>query len=440
MHHVLRWLAMLMIRVFYRGIGVTGRERLPSGGPVVVVSNHPNGLIDPLVAQVALKRKLSFLAKSTFWGNPIGRLAMRAFDAIPVYRHVDGADTSRNEDTFRLARELLARGGWLMLFPEGVSHSEPRMRPLKTGAARIALTAEAQSGFRLGIRIAPLGLQYEDKGVFRTRAAAAVGEPIALSAYAQRWAEDERACVEALTRDIDRALGDVVLQADSAELWNGLVSVAAWTSPDGGRDFAKVEERARRLAEAYRRLSAEEPVRAAALVTRIRRYARALRSIGVDPFALGEVPSAGRIGWALLELALLAPFALAGTLLAWIPYRLTGVLASRTKDSDLVGTVKGASSMVLFPLTYALEAALAGALFGGAAAVATLVLAPLLSWAALVFQERVSMRRELLRGWWLRTNRARLVEVLQARRSDIARFVEGELEGDPVRRTGSLPR
>jgi len=42
---------------------------------------------------------------------------------------------------FVAARQLLAKGGTIGICPEGVSHDEPGLRPIKTGAARISLAA-----------------------------------------------------------------------------------------------------------------------------------------------------------------------------------------------------------------------------------------------------------------------------------------------------------
>jgi 1-acyl-sn-glycerol-3-phosphate acyltransferase len=88
---------------------------------------------------------VSFLAKSTLLKMPVIGALARALDTLPVYRQQDaGENTSRNSETFALARRLLARGGGIAIFPEGVSHNEPRLLRLKTGAARIALGAAAR--------------------------------------------------------------------------------------------------------------------------------------------------------------------------------------------------------------------------------------------------------------------------------------------------------
>src|SRR5579863_5696789 len=155
---LIRWLAEALVRLYYPVRLVEGAERIPRDRPVVFVLNHPNGLLDPIVLRVATGRATRFLAKSTLFGNPLGRVAMSAFGSIPVYRAQEAGarapDASRNDEAFARCRAALA------LFPEGTSHSDPQLRPLKTGAARIALSAErevADGGGRLGAVIVPVG-------------------------------------------------------------------------------------------------------------------------------------------------------------------------------------------------------------------------------------------------------------------------------------------
>src|SRR5918996_136549 len=70
-----------------------------------------------------------------------------------------------------------SRGGTIGICPEGVSHNEPRLKPLKTGAARIALGA-ASTGSQLDVKIVPVGLYYTEKTTFRSSALLRFGEPI----------------------------------------------------------------------------------------------------------------------------------------------------------------------------------------------------------------------------------------------------------------------
>src|SRR5688572_13327696 len=98
MYNTLRAACLALIRLYYREIAVSGRP--PANGPVILVANHPNGLLDPLVLCIGVGRPVAFLGKSTLFSNPLARLILRAFAAIPVFRAKE-ADTAQNEDTFR---------------------------------------------------------------------------------------------------------------------------------------------------------------------------------------------------------------------------------------------------------------------------------------------------------------------------------------------------
>jgi 1-acyl-sn-glycerol-3-phosphate acyltransferase len=432
MDRLLRALGLLAVRLFYRTIAVEHAERIPLQGPVIVVANHPNGLLDPVVSRIALRRPLAFLAKSTLFGNPFGRWLMRSFDAIPVYRSRDGEDTSRNERTFELCHALLARAGWLMLFPEGTSHSDPAMHPLKTGAARIALGAERTGAH--GVTILPVGLLYEDKEIFRTQVAASIGLPIPVAQFLPGSPEDERASVLALTAEIQKALDEVVLQAESDELWHGFLAVAAWTSKDAHRDVGARESRAHELAQAWSRLAERDPPASEKVAAAARRFSRTLKSVGVaDPFSIDDpsAPSGREILFSLSSIILLTPMALIGLVLGIVPYRAVALLLAIAKkrhlDTDLTSTLKALAGLVFFLLTYVAEALVAGIVGGASVGGAVFVLAPAAGFLTLRWLERIELRREAFHGWWLRSRRASLVEAIARRRRELCDLVEAGL-------------
>ena len=151
-----RGLFGLVLRIFFRRIEISGLERVPREGPVIFVLNHPNGLIDPGFLLCLAPRRVSFLAKAPLFRMPVIGIFCRAFEAIPVHRRQDeGSDPSHNRETFETARAVLARGGAIAICPEGKSHSDPKLRPLKTGAARIALGAAAALTHRPGGPLLP---------------------------------------------------------------------------------------------------------------------------------------------------------------------------------------------------------------------------------------------------------------------------------------------
>jgi 1-acyl-sn-glycerol-3-phosphate acyltransferase len=98
---------------WFRAVEVTGIERIPRTGPVLLVAEG------------------------------------------------DGAGTRRNLDAFAACFAHLREGGAIGIFPEGEASDEAHLLPIRTGAARIALGAHSRGA--MGLQIVPVGLIYEDR-------------------------------------------------------------------------------------------------------------------------------------------------------------------------------------------------------------------------------------------------------------------------------------
>lgn len=418
---LIRLVLLQTTRLFYREIAVSG-ARLPEG-PLVVVANHPNGLVDPLMVRLALDHPVKGMAKSTLFKNPISKTVMEAFDALPVYRRVDGEDTGKNASMFSACHECLEEGGALMLFPEGTSHDATELLPLKTGAARIALGAEADNDYALGVQILPVGLIYEDKAIFRSRAAVVVGEPLSLTRWHEAHKEDPFEASRALTHEIAESLSSVMLEADDSELWSGFLAVASWMSEGALDDMDDRQAQARELAAGYEWLQEHDPASAQQLVDEVRGFAQMFESVGVEnPLDLERVEiKTGRLVRSALWLLLLAPFALLGAILGWLPYRLIRPLsfAIARGELDVVSSIKAIAGLVLMPLTYIIEGVIVWQLVNLWAGVAVVILAPLLGLVTMHFIEGVMRRRAALSKLWLRATRTSTLEAIAARREEL---------------------
>ena len=345
-------------------------------------------------------RRVSFLAKSTLFRMPVISFFVRALDSLPVYRRQDkGEDITRNRETFEKARALLVRGGTIAICPEGVSHNETRLKPLKTGAARIALGA-ASAGEQLYIQIVPAGLYYTAKKSFRSSALLYFGEPIKVEPAAlDEDGDPPREAVKRLSEKIERALRDVILEAEHEE--------ALMTISRAERIFSSVDQYLedepqlerelalrQRFVAGYAFHHARSPERLAALEARIKRFEEELKQTGLGIEDL-STPSATRLKVAghLLIAAfvsiLLAPLAFIGALLHYPAYRLAGYFATRFahNQDDVVSTIKIIAAMLLFPLTWITLAALLFIFESGLMAVLCLIFMPLAGYAAMRFFE-----------------------------------------------------
>ncbi|MEP6962586.1 MAG: 1-acyl-sn-glycerol-3-phosphate acyltransferase, partial [Acidobacteriota bacterium] len=164
---------------------VVGRERIPVQGPVLLAASHHNALVDCLIAGWIIPRRLTITAKATLMDNAFLAWLLPAVGVVPLRRASDeraaksSGDVSktRNTNAFKSLLNALSDGRMVLIFPEGKSHSEPALAPLKTGIARIALEARDVRGI-FGLQINPLGLSFEDKANPGTAVLAEFGEPI----------------------------------------------------------------------------------------------------------------------------------------------------------------------------------------------------------------------------------------------------------------------
>lgn len=431
-----RFLVFNLVRLFYPRIEIRGRENLPAQGPVMFVLNHPNGLLDALLLMAGLEWPVAFWAKSTLFGNPVGKFFCEAFGALPIYRQQDeglpggprGDANERNEITFARSRQMLQQGGALALFPEGVTHSGSQLLELRTGAARLALSSEAETGWPANLQIVPVGLWYENKTLFRTAVLLVVGEPFDLKAYAAAYAIDEVQTVKDVTQQIEAGLDKVVLQAENAELLAAVPVLAVWTAPQGNPlDLPAQHAWTERLFAAYEYLRQHDPVRLEGISQEAWDYAHTLQRLGIaDPWTL-ELPVPG--SWQMMRQVVVListfPLALAGFSLSYGPYRLAGPVAVALigKYDTQISTFKLIGGAIFVLVGWLIETIGVGIWLGWGWSLLLLVSAPPLSYIALWWGEQRRELGALLARNWSRLRQQALTQALTARRQHLAQQV-----------------
>src|SRR3954469_25521430 len=101
-----------------------GREHIPADGPVIFAANH-RSFLDPFVIACMSRRPLYYVAKKELFAHPAMAWILTALGAFPIDRG------NADEDAMATAREILARGDAVLIFPEGT-----RIRPGTLGAPR----------------------------------------------------------------------------------------------------------------------------------------------------------------------------------------------------------------------------------------------------------------------------------------------------------------
>ena len=173
------------IRSYFRRVKIEGKENIPKKGPFIFVANHPSAFMDPIIIGTIIKPTVHFLVAGEYVGKGVFAWMFKTFfHAIPVYRpHTRPDEIHKNKDMFKACYQHLGKGGSLLVFPEGLSLTENKIQPLKTGVARIARGAELMNNKKLGLTLIPIGLNYSNPHQFRSDLFVNIGEPIMVKDY-----------------------------------------------------------------------------------------------------------------------------------------------------------------------------------------------------------------------------------------------------------------
>lgn len=323
-----------LVRIYYPNIEVQHADRIPQSGPVLLAANHPNSLLDAAVVGIAARRPVRFLAKAPLFKIPVLGRVMHALGMLPAYRESDDpGQVGKNTETLGAGAAALAQGGALGIFPEGKTHDAPRVEMVRSGAARIAMQA-AVAGVT-GLKVVPLGINYQDKERFRSAVWVRVGEPIDATAWLAKHGGDERHAMRALTRELDLQLKDLAIHFNE-EKWAELLPDVETLLPPGseaaGHPAVALRQR-KRIADAMNYFYAADPPRSERVAQEIARHRQQLEACGLEMAS----PVANLHGAALLRRLLAAPLGLAalflpavlGTLHHLLPFALVRLVAPR---------------------------------------------------------------------------------------------------------------
>ena len=355
-----RGICWLAIKIFYRHYEVAGFENIPQGRGVIFCANHVNALVDPILVQAASKKLMRPLARSglfeKIWLKPV----LEIIGAVPVYRSSDvGSDVTRNQQSFARVYELLEKGEWIIIFPEGQSHSQSKIQRLKTGAARMALGTLDRG--KMKPVLLPVGLTFTKKGEFRGDVLVYFGQPVDL-AVPEKVSEKLR--VRVVTRRLTEGLSDVTINTDNWEDLELVSKVERFYAMRSGKyhksllvhRFASLK----RIIARHRLLRKREPELIEQVTKDLRRFESVCRSVGIKGYHLDIAYRPFLVVWYSIKLLFILlvslPLFFWGVINSFIPYWLSRWTSRYfAKSLDQFDTAKILSGIFWFTIFWVIQ-------------------------------------------------------------------------------------
>ena len=204
--------------VFYRKIIVVGRENINPENHMIFAPNHQNALMDALAVLFTHKGQPVFLARADIFKRKITASLLYFLKILPVYRIRDGFSTLKaNDEIFNKTVDVLKNKNGLVILPEGDHAGFRRLRQLKKGICRVAFHADEATGFKLKIKIVPVGIEFSNYTRFRQVLTVVYGKPVEVSEYHKLYGEAPERALNELRNRLSAEIKKVMVHIESED-------------------------------------------------------------------------------------------------------------------------------------------------------------------------------------------------------------------------------
>ena len=179
-NYILRLKVWIALHLYFKKIIVEGENNIPKNVPIILVANHQNALIDPLLLATHTKLKPYFLTRASVFKKAFVAKLLNFIRMLPVYRVRDGfSSIQQNQKTFDQTYEVLKKNGTVIIFAEGSHSLERYIRPLSKGFTRMAFGLKEKYP-ELTPVILPVGINFSAHRLSGSKVRILFGIPISV--------------------------------------------------------------------------------------------------------------------------------------------------------------------------------------------------------------------------------------------------------------------
>lgn len=180
LYYCLRFVIRIALQLFCSRLLVHHQTLTKTKGPLLITANHPNSFLDAIIIGALFQQPVHFLARGDAFKKPWHRWLLEQLHMIPIYRISEGRQYLHlNNYSFNRSYEILAAGGIVLIFIEGICVNQHQLQPFKKGAARIALRCWDNG---IPLQVMPVGISYDSFKEFNKTVVLDVAPPLSKAA------------------------------------------------------------------------------------------------------------------------------------------------------------------------------------------------------------------------------------------------------------------
>ncbi len=351
LYYILSRIAFLFLRIYYRKISIRGQDNVPSGMPVIFAPNHKNALMDTLLILYAFPEdQIVFMAVSYIFGKN-KKIAgfLRFLKILPVYRAREGVNNlGKNGQSFTEAVETLQHNKKLCLMPEGQQLEKRKLLPLVKGMFRIGMTAQEKYSNREGVKIIPVGIEYDDLLHSGYNVTIQFGQPLELSDYFELYTINQAQAYNKIRADLYPEISKLMLNINSEKHYESIY-LATILQVDSYINKYKLPDNAWSRLKAKQEISAEylrkENSHPESLKELDKKMNYLLESGKSDDEIYRLLKKVTRKD--ILKMILFLPVFIPGAISMVPPYSLIKVLTGKFKDSGFYSTISFVAGIII---------------------------------------------------------------------------------------------
>ncbi len=362
--------------LYHKSVSYSGTQNIDWDKPIIFAPSHQNAFTDALClilpTRYTNERFIYPLIRADAFGqNQALDWMLTVFHMLPVYRPRDNVNIKqRNESIFSQCHEILFKNRNLLIHPEGNCIPKKQVGQFKKGLARIALGAEAEKNFNLGVNVIPVGINYQEITEARKGIHVQFGSPILVSEFKDKYADSAASAITDLTRTVRKRVREVTVDIDTEDyqFTEQLIRLLQINSSEMNSNTEYNKQKVKYEKEMIENLKKAEGC-GSTIMADFKNHYHKLQALFKEHDLDISIPirkkkSVSRLAAEGIGYLALLPIVVYGCINNIIPWFLMNEVADKVKEKQFKNSARMTAGLLIFPISYLLQTTMLGIALG----------------------------------------------------------------------------